>query len=123
MSRLFQGLVRKSAEFTGSPAVFNWAFGGIVVWALVGPRFHFDEAWQLFINTLTTILTFVLAFLLQASQRRHARRLQLKLDELLRAYCIIHARQRLIKLEEAPEEELRELQTQFKALRLRNPQA
>jgi len=116
MTGYFQSLVRKAIEFVGSPAAFTWAFAGMVLWAMVGPLFHFDVGWQLFINTSTTILTFVLAFLLQASQRRHARRLQLKLDELLRAYRIIHTRQRLIKLEQAPEEELRELEAQFRTL-------
>lgn len=121
MSRLFQGLVRRGAEWAGSPATFNWALGGMVLWALSGLLLHFSEGWQLFINTFTTVLTFVFAFLLQASERRYARRLQLKLDELLRAYRILHARQRLIKLEEAPEAELCELEAEFRALRWRVP--
>lgn len=114
MNRFFQVMVQMAAEGMGSPMAFNLALAGLGLWVLTGPMVHFGEGWQLFVNTSTTILTFVLAFLLQTFQRRHARRLHLKLDELLRAYKILHVRQRLIKLEEAPESELHQLEAEFK---------
>ena len=116
MNHLFQNLTHKSIESLGSPTAFNLAFAAVGVWALLGPRLHYSQAWQLLVNTSTTVLTFILAFLLQAAQRRHARRMQLKLDELIRAYRMLNTRQRFIKLEEAPEEELRELEAAFKTL-------
>lgn len=114
--KLLQDFTRKSIQWLGSPAAFNLGLAGIVLWLALGPALRYSEDWQLWINTSTTILTFVFTFLLQAAQRRHARRLQLKLDELIRAYRVLNARQRLIKLEEAPEPELQQLAAEFKAL-------
>ena len=81
----------------------------------VGPFFHYSDSWQLVINTATTIVTFLMVFLIQATQNRDAQALQLKLDELIR--CTRDARNTLAKVELATEAEVQELQEEFKELR------
>src|SRR5437773_8895360 len=96
-----------------------WAFGGaafvILVWLVTGPTFHFSDTWQLIINTATTIITFLMVFLIQNTQNRDAKAMQLKLDELIRA--LKGARDQLVDLEDLSDEELKKLETQFKELR------
>jgi len=98
----------------GSYEAFMVAFGVVVVWALSGPFFHFGENWQLVINTGTTIVTFLMVFLVQATQNRDARAIHLKLDELIRAS---KARNSFAALEGATEAELDKLQREFGELR------
>jgi low affinity Fe/Cu permease len=98
----------------GSPWMFFLAFGLVIVWAATGPAFHFSDAWQLVINTGTTILTFLMVFLIQNTQNRDAKAIQLKLDELIRA--VDGARTRLVRLEDMSDDEIAELQDQFKRL-------
>src|SRR5438034_775779 len=106
-----------------------WAFGGavlvIIVWLLTGPTFHFSDTWQLIINTATTVITFLMVFLIQNTQNRDAKAMQLKLDELIRA--LKGARNRLVDLEKLSDEELKTLEEQFSRLRenaaLRSPEA
>jgi low affinity Fe/Cu permease len=99
-----------------------WAFAGacsvVLVWALSGPLFGFSEGWQLVINTGTTIVTFLMVFLIQNTQNRDARALHLKLDELIRS--INPARNRLIDLESCTDKELDEMQREFERLRKRS---
>jgi low affinity Fe/Cu permease len=83
-------------------------------WAASGPAFHFSDAWQLVINTSTTILTFLMVFLIQNTQNRDAKSIQLKLDELIRA--VEGARTKLVRLEDMSDDEIAELQAQFKRL-------
>ena len=101
----------------GSPWAFVLAMGVIMTWALTGPMFGFSDTWQLVINTSTTIVTFLMVFLIQNTQNRDAKALHLKLDELLRAE--LGARTSLVDLEDCTDEELEELQREFQAIRRR----
>src|SRR5207253_3744635 len=96
-----------------------WAFAGamlvILVWILTGPTFHFSDTWQLIINTGTTIVTFLMVFLIQNTQNRDAKAMQLKLDEIIRA--LKRARNELVDVEDLSDEELNKLEEQFKRLR------
>jgi low affinity Fe/Cu permease len=87
----------------------------IVVWAALGPVYHYSDTWQLVINTATTIVTFLMVFVIQNTQNRDSKAIQLKLDELLRG--VKGARTGLVRLEELTDEELKDLQTSFEALR------
>ena len=93
----------------------KWAFAGagliIVIWALTGPIFHFSDTWQLVINTGTTIVTFLMVFLIQNTQNRDARAINLKLNELIRA--IDKARDQMIDIESLSDVELSELQVKY----------
>jgi low affinity Fe/Cu permease len=91
------------------------AVAAIVIWAALGPVYQYSDTWQLVINTATTIVTFLMVFLIQNTQNRDAKAIQLKLDELLRG--VKGARTGLVRLEELTDEELKELQTSFEALR------
>ena len=111
---------RRTAAAVSSKLGSHWAFvvamGIIVVWAASGPFFHFSETWQLVINTGTTIITFLMVFLIQSTQNRDAKAIQLKLDELIRSST---ARNVFADLEDATEEELDDFQREFKELRRR----
>ena len=113
----FRVFARNSSRILGSA----WAFGGailiIIVWALTGPTFHFSDTWQLIINTGTTIVTFLMVFLIQNTQNRDAKAMHLKLDELIRA--IKDARDELVDLEDLSDEELKKLEEQFRRMRTR----
>jgi low affinity Fe/Cu permease len=85
MDRFFTWFAGRIASFTGQPVAFVTAFALIVVWGVTGPIFHYSDTWQLVINTATTIVTFLMVFLIQNSQNRDAAAMQAKLDELLRA--------------------------------------
>ncbi len=89
----------------------------ILVWVLTGPMFHFSDTWQLVINTATTIVTFLMVFLIQNTQNRDAKAVHLKLDELIRA--LKDARNELVDLEDLSDEELKKLEKQFKSMRKR----
>jgi low affinity Fe/Cu permease len=97
----------------------KWAFAGagaiIVIWAVVGPVFHFSDTWQLVINTGTTIVTFLMVFLIQNTQNRDARAINLKLNELIRA--IDKARDQMIDIENLSDLELDELQTKYEHIK------
>jgi low affinity Fe/Cu permease len=98
----------------GRPATFAVAAGIIVAWALSGPVFGFSDTWQLVINTGTTIVTFLMVFLIQSTQNRDTEAIQVKLDELIRAFG--HARNELLDLEELEERDLDRLKQTFLAL-------
>jgi low affinity Fe/Cu permease len=98
----------------GSPWTFFLAVLLVIGWAAAGPVFHFSAAWQLVINTATTILTFLMVFLIQNTQNRDAKAIHLKLDELIRA--VEGARTRLVRLEDMSDDEIAELQAQFTRL-------
>jgi low affinity Fe/Cu permease len=99
------------ARFAGTPIAFTISLIIIIVWAIVGPIFHFSDSWQLVINTSTTIVTFLMVFLIQNMQNRDAKAIHLKLDELIRA--MKGARNNLMTLETLSEEELEMLEKQF----------
>ena len=106
------------AKFSGTPIAFTISVFVIIGWALSGPFFHFSDTWQLVINTGTTIITFLMVFLIQNMQNRDAKAIHLKLDELIRA--IKGARNNLVTLENLSEEELDRLQQQFTRIAERN---
>jgi low affinity Fe/Cu permease len=85
MDRLFAKFANATAKATGSPAAFLLCVLAVVVWACTGPLFHFSETWQLVINTGTTIITFLMVFLIQNTQNRDGAAIQTKLDELIRS--------------------------------------
>ena len=99
----------------GSAWAFATAILVIVIWATTGPMFHFSDTWQLIINTGTTIVTFLMVFLIQNTQNRDAKAVHLKLDEIIRA--LKKARNELVDLEELSDEELDKLENQFRRLR------
>jgi low affinity Fe/Cu permease len=113
MTEAFGRFARWAARITGSAAAFVVAVTVIVVWGISGPAFHFNDTWQLAINTGTTIVTFLMVFLIQSSQNRDSIAIQLKLDELIHAGP---ARNKMIDLEEDSEEALQEEQERFRAL-------
>jgi low affinity Fe/Cu permease len=107
----FRIFARTSSTILGSAWAFILAILIIVVWGLTGPMFHFSDTWQLIINTGTTIVTFLMVFLIQNTQNRDAKAVHLKLDELIRA---VHgARNRLVDLEKLSDEELTDLEREF----------
>ena len=115
VSDAFRVFARRSSMMLGSA----WAFAGAVlvicIWILTGPTFHFSDTWQLIINTATTVITFLMVFLIQNTQNRDAKAMHLKLDEIIRA--LKGARNQLVDLEDLSDEELKELEEQFRRLR------
>jgi low affinity Fe/Cu permease len=103
-SARFTRLARDTARISGRPITFILAAGVILVWLVSGPIFHYSDTWQLVINTTTTIITFLMVFLIQNTQNRDTEALQVKLDELLRAHTGAH--NALMDLEELEEREL-----------------
>ena len=99
----------------GTPAAFGLALLAVLAWGALGPLFHYSDTWQLTINTGTTIVTFLMVFVIQHTQNRDAQVLQLKLDELIRA--VESARTELVDMEDLSDEELHRLQHQFESLR------
>jgi low affinity Fe/Cu permease len=111
----FRVFARRSSEVLGSAWAFIGAIAIIAIWALTGPTFHFSDTWQLIINTGTTIVTFLMVFLIQNTQNRDAKAVHLKLDELIRA--MQGARNHLVDLEKLSDDELKKLEEQFTRLR------
>jgi len=112
----FTRFAKFTAHFTGRPPTFIFAVAVIVVWAATGPLFHFSDTWQLIVNTGTTIITFLMVFLIQSTQNRDAVAVQVKLDELLRISAGAHnVLMDLEELEEAELERIRRVYTQLAA--------
>ncbi len=99
----------------GSSPAFLAAIGMLVLWAVVGPHFHFSDTWQIIINTATTIITFLMVFLIQNTQNRDARALHLKLDEIIRALRSAH--NEMIDVERLSDVELERLAKRYERLR------
>jgi low affinity Fe/Cu permease len=116
MHDLFSRLARSAASIVAHPLAFVAAVLAVLIWASFGPVLNYNENWQLVINTGTTILTFLMIFLLQNMQNRDSRAMQVKLDELLRA--VKGARTELVDLENVTEEELSRYCEEFKTLHL-----
>src|SRR5688572_4038153 len=108
---LFSRFAKWTSRAAGRPQAFTIAAGIIVLWALTGPLFDFSDTWQLVINTGTTIVTFLMVFLIQATQNRDAEAAQLKLDEIIRSQQGAH--NMFLNLEELDEEELLELRKEY----------
>ena len=107
-------LAHRVTEWTGSSWAFASALGVVVIWALTGPLFRFSDTWQLVINTGTTVVTFLMVFLIQRSQNKDARAVHLKLNELVAA--LEGASSRLINVEDLTEEEVRTLHQHYRGL-------
>src|SRR6266487_4531405 len=112
---LFRAFSRNIALAVGSAWAFIVAITVVIVWGATGPMYHFSDTWQLIINTGTTIVTFLMVFLIQNTQNRDGKATQLKLDEIIRALKM--ARNELVDLEDLSDEELNNLENQFKQLR------
>ena len=110
----YSQLAKKAAHFCGRPRVFTIAVAIIAVWIVSGPIFNFSDTWQLVINTGTTIITFLMVFLIQNTQNRDTQAIQVKLDELIRATKGAH--NALLDLEELEEENLDAFKTKYQAL-------
>jgi low affinity Fe/Cu permease len=110
----FGRLARRASAGAGAPITFCLAVIVVLAWAITGPWFGFSDTWQLVINTGTTIVTFLMVFLIQNTQNRDSTAMQIKLDELIRA--IEGARNRMIAIEDMPEEGLVRLRERFLAL-------
>jgi low affinity Fe/Cu permease len=107
----FTHLAKRVARAAGQPTAFGIAVGLILVWAATGPIFHYSDTWQLVVNTATTIVTFLMVFLIQNTQNRDTAALQLKLDELIRA--LEGAHNSLLDLEELTDEELDQFRERY----------
>ena len=113
-SSWFTQLAKATAHVTGRPVSFMLAVAVIVVWGLTGPIFHWSDTWQLIVNTGTTVITFLMVFLIQSTQNRDAVALQVKLDELLRVTAGAH--NVLMDLEELEEHELELIRARYTKL-------
>jgi low affinity Fe/Cu permease len=115
ISDAFRIFARRSSKVLGSAWAFGVAILVIVIWGITGPGFHYSNTWQLIINTGTTIVTFLMVFLIQNTQNRDAKAAHLKLDEIIRA--LKGARNELIDLEKLADEDLISLEEQFERVR------
>ena len=114
MNLWFSRFASKTARLVGHPAMFLAAIISLVVWGATGPIFHYSDTWQLIINTGTSVLTFLIVFLIQNTQNRDAKALHLKLDELIRSHSPAH--NDMIDIETLSDEELDELEKRYAAI-------
>jgi len=117
MREVFRKIAHASSTIVGSAYAFMLAVATVIVWAVSGFYFDFSNTWHLIINTGTTILTFLMVFLIQNTQNRDARAMHLKLDELIKA--VRTARNEMIDLEDMSDDELDRLQNEFEDVRTR----
>jgi low affinity Fe/Cu permease len=111
---MFRKLAHFTSELVGSPKAFFFALSVVILWGFSGQFFDYSDTWQLVINTGTTIVTFLMIFLVQNTQNRDARAIHLKLDELIRS--LEEARNDLLDIEDEPDQRLSDLQQEFKEL-------
>ena len=121
MRELFRKFSQHAAAMVGSPAAFGLGLFAVLLWAISGPAFHYSDTWQLVINTGTTVVTFLMVFLIQSTQNRDAKAMHLKLDELIRS--VAAARNRLIHLEDLSDDDLNRLEKEFQKLHARMDEA
>ena len=114
MGRGYKGLAKAVSRFCGRASTFSLALGVIGIWVVSGPVFGFSDTWQLVINTGTTIITFLMVFLIQNTQNRDTEAIQIKLDELIRATKGAH--NALMDLEELEESHLNQFRDRYEAL-------
>jgi low affinity Fe/Cu permease len=114
MNELFRKFAQSVSAIVGTSWVFITAVMVVVIWAITGPMFHYSDTWQLVINTGTTIITFLMVFLIQNTQNRDAKAIHLKLDELIKG--VKGARTGMVHIESLSDEELNRLQAQFERL-------
>ena len=111
----FHAFATRASVWVGNKWAFVLALTAVLVWAVLGPHFHYSDTWQLVVNTTTTIVTFLMVFLIQNTQNRDARAIHLKLDEVIRA--IRRANNLMIDIENLSDEELEDLAGQFEKIR------
>jgi low affinity Fe/Cu permease len=111
----FTNLANASAAAVGSPAAFIFAMATIIAWLITGPLFHYSDAWQLVVNSWTNIMTFLVVFLIQNSQNRDSRAVNLKLDELIRSTERAH--NEMIDIERLSDKELESLANRYERIR------
>src|SRR5690242_17864781 len=114
MQKLFRKFAQLTSQLVGSSWAFILAAVIIIVWAVTGPMFHYSDTWQLVINTGTTIITFLMVFLIQNTQNRDAKAIHLKLDELIKG--VSGARTGLVNLEQLSDDDLDRLHKEFERL-------
>lgn len=112
--KLFSQIAAQAVRWSGQPSAFIFAFLIIIIWCISGPVFGFSDTWQLVINTGTTIVTFLMVFLIQNAQNRDGKAVQLKLDELIRATKGAHTV--LLDFEELEEEELDAIRARYEKI-------
>jgi low affinity Fe/Cu permease len=110
----YSKFTKAASKFCGKPIVFALAVAAIVVWVISGPMFGFSDTWQLVINTATTIITFLMVFLIQSTQNRDTEALHIKLDELIRATQGAH--NAMLDMEEMEEEKLDEVRERYETI-------
>jgi low affinity Fe/Cu permease len=111
MKEAFRRFAKAAADAVGSPSAFLLGVLFVLVWASSGPYFHYSDTWQLIVNSVTSVGAFLVVFLIQNTQSRETKVMQLKLDELIRAQK--HARTELVQMESLTDDELEELQREF----------
>src|SRR4051812_34474413 len=111
----FSRIATDTARWVGSPVAFLLACASVIIWGVLGPIYHYSDTWQLVINTATTILTFLIVFLIQNTQNRDAKALHLKLDEIIRS--IHHAHNEMIDIENLSDKELDDLKARYEHIR------
>ncbi len=111
----FSRAAGRAASFVGSAWMFLFAIALVLIWGILGPLYHYSDTWQLVINTGTSIVTFLVVFLIQNTQNRDAKAIHLKLDEIIRA--IHHAQNELIDIEKLTDHELEELAKRYEAVK------
>ncbi len=114
MNEIFHKISSRVSSATGSPMAFSVAISVIIIWIISGPAAHYSDTWQLIINTGTTIVTFLMVFLIQNTQNRDSKAIHIKLDELLKG--VKGARTGLVDLEDVSDAELEKLHNEFKNL-------
>jgi low affinity Fe/Cu permease len=117
LKETFRSGAARIADAVGSPAAFVVGLLAVIVWAAAGPLYHYSDTWQLVINSGSSIITFLMVFLIQSTQNRDAKAMQMKLNELIRA--ISTARNTMVDLENCTEEELKEIREEFAGIRER----
>jgi len=111
----FSRIATDTARWVGSPVAFLLACASCIIWGVLGPIYHYSDTWQLVINTATTVLTFLIVFLIQNTQNRDAKALHLKLDEIIRS--IHHAHNEMIDIENLSDKELDDLKARYEHIR------
>jgi low affinity Fe/Cu permease len=111
----FTRFATHAAAMVGSPAAFIFAIATVIAWLVFGPRFHYSDAWQLVMNSWTNIVTFLIVFLIQNTQNRDSKAINLKLDEMIRASH--HAENELIDIEKLSDRDLEQLEKRYERIR------
>lgn len=118
MKNIFNKIAKRTSDMIGHPISFAIAFSSILVWLVLGPVYHYSDNWQLVMNSVTGIVTYLIVFLMQNTQNRDTESFKIKLDELIRANK--HAKNALMDLDKLSDEQLKELEKKYKELSTSN---